>query len=52
MEKWEIALGSTIAALYIVLVVGLAPLSFLQFQFRAANILLGIVPLAGLPAVF
>lgn len=52
MEKWEIALGSTIAALYIVLVVGLAPLSFLQFQFRAANVLLGIVPLAGLPAVF
>jgi len=52
MKKKEIALSSTIAALYILLVVGLGPLSFNQFQFRVANILLGIIPLAGLPAVF
>ncbi len=52
MKKKEIALISTLAALYILLVVGLGPLSFNQFQFRVANILLGIVPLAGLPAVF
>jgi len=52
VEKWEIALGSTLAALYIILVVGLGPLSYLQIQFRAANILLGIIPIAGLPAVF
>ncbi len=51
-KKKEIALSSTIAALYILLVVGLGPLSFNQLQFRAANILLGIVPLAGLPAIF
>lgn len=51
MEKKELALGSTLAALYIILVIGLGPLSFNQFQFRAANILLGIVPLAGMPAV-
>ena len=42
MEKWEIALGSTLAALYIVLVIGLAPISFLQVQFRAANVLRGM----------
>ena len=49
MEKRDIALGSTVAALYIILVIGLGPLSFNQFQFRVANILLGIVPLAGMP---
>lgn len=52
MEKREIALGSTVAALYIILVMGLGPLSYLQIQFRAANMLLGIIPLAGMPAVF
>ncbi len=52
MEKKEIALSSTIAALYIILVVGLGPLSYLGINFRVANILLGIIPIAGLPAVF
>ena len=52
MEKKKIALGSALAALYIALVVGLNPISFLQIQFRIANALIGIVPLAGLPAVF
>jgi len=52
MDKWKIALGSIIAALYVVLVVGLSPISYLQIQFRVANALLGLVPLAGLPAVF
>jgi len=52
MKTKMVALSATIASLYIALVVGLAPISFLQIQFRIANALLGLVPLAGLPAVF
>jgi uncharacterized membrane protein len=52
MKNKNIALGAVIGALYVVLVIGLGPISFLQIQFRVANALIGLVPLIGVPAVF
>jgi uncharacterized membrane protein len=51
MKNRNIALGAIIGALYVALVVGLGPISFLQVQFRVANSLIGLVPLAGIPAI-
>lgn len=52
MKNKKIALGAIIGALYVALVIGFGPISFLQIQFRIANALIGLVPLVGIPAVF
>ena len=41
-----------IAACYAILVAGLAPISFLQFQVRVANALIGLAPILGAPAIY
>jgi uncharacterized membrane protein len=46
-----IATVAVIAALYVVLVLAFAGISFGQIQFRVANLLIGIVPLLGMPGV-
>ncbi|MDG6933466.1 MAG: QueT transporter family protein [Nitrososphaerota archaeon] len=46
-----IATASVMAALYLVLVLAFAGISYGQIQFRVANILIGVVPLLGMPAV-
>ena len=52
MESRDLALTGILAALYAGLVIFLAPISFLGIQLRVADILTGLVPIFGLPAVF
>lgn len=46
-----IAASAAISALYIALVLGFSSISFLQIQFRVANVLIGLVPILGIPSV-
>lgn len=48
----SIAISSVLASLYAVLVVTLAPFSFLPFQVRVADALLSLSMLFGMPAVY
>ena len=50
MESRKIALGSTIAALYAVGVILLAPISFYLFQVRVADALIPLSIIFGMPA--
>lgn len=52
METKELTLCVLHAAAYSVLVVFLAPISFMQIQVRVANALIGLVPIFGMPAVY
>ncbi|RLE90100.1 MAG: hypothetical protein DRJ49_00820 [Thermoprotei archaeon] len=48
----DIAIAATLAAMYAATVQALHPISFLQFQVRVANALIGLVPIIGIPAVY
>lgn len=47
----EIALAATLATLYAILVLAFSSISFLIFQIRVANALMGLVPILGPPAI-
>jgi len=47
----DITIATVLAALYAILVFTFNPISFLVFQIRIANVLIGLVPILGLPAV-
>jgi len=47
----DITIAAVLAALYAILVFTFNPISFLVFQIRIANVLIGLVPILGLPAV-
>ena len=46
-----VATAAVYAAMYVVLAVGFAPISYGVINLRVANILLGLVPLIGWPAI-
>lgn len=52
MKTRTIAVSSILAALYVVLVVGLAPISFLPVQVRVADALIPLSMIFGMPAVY
>jgi len=51
LETRKIALGSVITALYAIVVILLAPISFLLFQVRVADALIPLSIIFGMPAV-
>ncbi|MEM0075173.1 MAG: QueT transporter family protein [Nitrososphaerota archaeon] len=48
----SLAQAAVISALYIALTLAFAPISFQQIQFRVANVIIGLTPIIGLPAVY
>ena len=48
----NVSVAALLAAAYAAMVQVLHPISFLQFQVRVANALMGLVPLLGMPAVY
>jgi uncharacterized membrane protein len=51
MRTKKISTAAVLATLYTVLVLSFSPISFLTIQIRVANVLMGLVPLLGMPAV-
>jgi len=47
----SLVLTALIAAIYVTLVLALAPISYLAINIRVADALVGIVPLVGMPGV-